>query len=96
VTSGALVSEGSGGGEFNTDSTYNLVFTNDRQLLFGLTNSHVVVWQTSDGKRIYRYPDPGATRSYRSLALSPDGTLIALGLSDGSIQFWGIPADEER
>jgi len=90
ATTGALVIDGPGGGEFKTDNTYNLLFMNDQQLLLGLTNSSVVVWQTSDGKRIYRYPTLRAKSSYRNLALSPDGTLMAVSMSDGSIQFWGI------
>jgi len=94
VADGALVLQGPGGRQFNTDYTWNLQFTADQQLLVGITISDIVVWQTTDGQRLHSYASYSPTAAYSSLALSPDGTLLAVGMSDGSIRLWGVTPDE--
>jgi WD40 repeat protein len=54
----------------------------DTQLVAGADN-HVQVWRTSDGQPI---ADWDANGEIQGLAVSPDGSLLALGLANGQIQ----------
>ncbi len=49
----------------------------------------VRIWDVSDGHMIAHYPVPSKSGdSVQSIALSPDGRILALGLHSGVIQFW--------
>jgi WD40 repeat protein len=54
----------------------------DAQLLAG-AQDHIQVWRTSDGKPIADWDVKG---EIQSLAVSPDGSLLAVGLADGQVQ----------
>jgi WD40 repeat protein/tRNA A-37 threonylcarbamoyl transferase component Bud32 len=59
----------------------------------GLLQSDVVsVWSTSDRKMLYAFR-PEQSEVY-SLAWSPDGNRLAVGLSDGGLAVWDLPMIE--
>jgi WD40 repeat protein/class 3 adenylate cyclase len=58
-------------------------------------NGRITTWRASDMKRVASVPGPrftgrGASIGNVPAALSPDGTMLAYGLSDGTVRFFDI------
>jgi WD40 repeat protein len=61
----------------------SLAFTPDDAQLVAGAHTRVQVWRTSDGQQIGDWDVGGQVQS---LAISPDGSLLAVGLANGQIQ----------
>ena len=61
----------------------SLAFTQDDTQLVSAAHNRLQVWRTSNGEQI---GDWDAGGSVQSLAVSQDGSLLAIGLADGQIQ----------
>jgi WD40 repeat protein len=61
----------------------SLAFTPDDSQLVSSAHSQILAWRTSDGGQV---ADWDANGEVQSLAISPDGSLLAVGLADGQIQ----------
>ena len=59
----------------------------DGWLMFSISNFIVVLWDPQSGKMSEL--DVGAS-SPTSIAFSPDGRLLAIGMDDGTVQVWGV------
>jgi WD40 repeat protein len=66
-----------------------VVFTPDGKNLITAGDRNIQIW-TLDGKKVKTLL--GATTDVRSLAISPDGTLLAAGSYDKKIPVWDIPS----
>jgi WD40 repeat protein len=61
----------------------SLAFSPDDAHLLAGTHDHVQVWRTSDGQPI---ADWDANGEIQGMAISPDGSLLAVGLANGQVQ----------
>jgi WD40 repeat protein len=61
----------------------SLAFSPDDTQLMAGAHNHVQVWRTSDGQPIADWDANGAVQG---LVISPDGSLLAVGLANGQIQ----------
>jgi WD40 repeat protein len=61
----------------------SLAFTPDDSQLVSSVHDQILVWRASDGEQV---ADWDANGDVQSLAISPDGSLLAVGLADGQIQ----------
>jgi WD40 repeat protein len=63
-----------------------LTFSPDGRLLAAASGWRVRLWQTATGKEV-GVPD-GHNGPVRAVAYSPDGKMVATGISDGAIHIW--------
>jgi WD40 repeat protein len=82
-------------------SVYSLVFTPDHKSVISADLAGSVrLWDRASGKEIRRFSAPG--RAFRCLALSPDGTLLAVGseelpkLHHNWVFFVELPSGKQR
>lgn len=74
--------------EGHTAAVLDVVFTQDGQNLISYTDDDLLwFWRVADGTLVQSVPSKAITTN---LAISPDGTTLALGLEDSSIMLWGI------
>jgi WD40 repeat protein len=74
------------------EGVWRLVFSPDRRVLASPSSCGVKLWDAENGGELgilYRAGKPLC--GYGSIAFSPDGTLLAVGLNEGTIGIWGIP-----
>jgi WD40 repeat protein len=79
----------------NTPGDAAIAFSPDGSLLARVSylEGAVRLWSPASGS--LREPFPRQSLSVRSLAFSPDGTLLALARVDGRIALWGVEAGRE-
>ena len=88
-------------------SLYDLKFSHDGKTLAIASNdteSNIVgekpekcstrIWDLATGKELKRFPVEGC--NVRSVAFSPDGKLLAAGVTDGTIRFYDLATGRER
>jgi WD40 repeat protein len=71
----------------------DLTVSADGRLLAALGSSGAVVFDVDTGAETASFSGPGSegtSRTEASIALSPDGTLLALGCYDGDILVWDL------
>jgi WD40 repeat protein len=77
---------------FPTSGSYYLASSANFRLLATLDQHDVCVWEGTTGKQVYRVHLPGETPfPLSSLALSPDGRTLAVGMADTTILTWDLP-----
>ncbi len=66
-----------------------MVMTTDARFLAAATGQLVIVWTTRTGVVVKRF-----LQAATALAITPDGTLLAVGTADGLIRVYGLPGGE--
>jgi WD40 repeat protein len=80
-------------GDKNRFHAPHIALNKDGTRFAGLLQSDVVsIWNTSDRKMLYSFR-PEQSEVW-SLAWSPEGDRLAVGLSDGGLVVWDLPAIE--
>ncbi len=64
----------------------DIAFNPDGSLLVVVHNEEIEFWDTASGELIRIIEG-----SFSCIAFSPDGTLLAIGLQNGKIEYWGLP-----
>lgn len=61
-------------------------------LVSGSADGTVRVWDTQNGKTTYTFkPPPKLLSPVRTVAVTPDGKMIAAGHEDGQLRLWDVP-----
>jgi len=73
---------------------FAVAFSPDGKLLTACGQNSLTIWSSELGRYTPVMETEGHT--YRCLAFSPDGRTLALGVDDGSVQFWDVSSRTER
>jgi RNA polymerase sigma factor (sigma-70 family) len=84
-----------------TESVFYLSFTPDNRHLITVSYDSLKLWDLASGRVVLRRPAPGRFRGEggafaNSLALAPDGRIVATGQPDSTILLWDLPAQRGR
>jgi WD40 repeat protein len=74
--------------ENNTPSRAIIFDNNSHWLAAGYDDGSVILWSVTDGAQLTTLPQGSA--AVNALALSPDGTRMAVGYADGSVEFYPV------
>jgi WD40 repeat protein len=74
-------------------STGNIAFSPDGTILASSEGSNVTLWDVTSGRELHTLS--GQTDEVTSLAFSPDGVLLALGLDYSMIELWDVASGSE-
>ena len=72
-----------GGGE---STVLAVDFSPDGKLIYAAWGNNVIAWQLSDGREVRRFP--GGGHEINTVAVSPDGKLMATGDVDNLVKVW--------
>ncbi len=72
--------------------TYDMVVSPDGIMVYCNASTGANCWNLADGQKIAELR--GHASGTLSLAISPDGALLATGASDTSVLVWEVPADQ--
>jgi WD40 repeat protein len=73
-----------------SDIVTSLAFAPGGELFATGTVGEIQLWKTQDGTLLQNL-NFGLIGAASGLAFSPDGVLLAAGLSDGTVRLWGVP-----
>jgi WD40 repeat protein len=68
-------------------NTREMAFSSDGHLLFAGGEGAVTVWDTASGERVRELP---LTGNVDALALSPDGSVVAVGGPNNTVHVWNV------
>jgi hypothetical protein len=74
--------------ENNTPSRAIIFDNNSHWLAAGYDDGSVILWSVNDGAQLTTLPQ--GSSAVNALALSPDGTRMAVGYADGSVEFYPV------
>jgi WD40 repeat protein len=72
------------------DAVRSSDFAEEGSLLATTDGSSVTIWDTTDPLQAQRFGTLDARARYTTIALSSDGTLLAVGTEDGAVDLWSV------
>jgi WD40 repeat protein len=60
------------------------------EFVFGSTEPNVILWRASDGAFLHGFKVPGSSGAANAVAVSPDGTLVAVGHAGGQVGLYRL------
>lgn len=90
---GKLIRTISGGDHLRYSCIESVCFTPDSRFLIGLSDSVARMWDVADGKVVRTFA--GHATSITSLAVAPNGKILATSSYDDSIKLWDIESAAE-
>jgi len=71
-----------------------VVYSRDGRRALALSGKELHVWDLARGERLGAYPVSEGKTSLRTIAVSPDGRVAAIGDSEGTVFEWDLQAHE--
>ena len=70
--------------------TREILFSPDGQTITGMSYGFINQWNVETGKELLTIPTPSETGRLTYTAFSADGTMAAMGFTDGTVRVWDV------